>query len=283
MNNMLLIDDSKYKAMTFSGGERHIELLVSDEDLVKYPDIVIEKRVQSANDIMDILLLNEILRRKNVNSVSLKMLYIPYARQDRATTPNTPRALKVFADLMNSCNFRDVFVLDPHSMVAENLINNMRQLNVVPYIKEFMNKMGFTNQNTILVSPDVGAIKKVERYAKELGITDVMAFHKERNPATGEIKGIKIIQDVADIDHRNILVVDDICDGGRTFIELVKSCTDLQPFAGRTLNLFVTHGIFSYGLQPLIDAGFQNIGCTDSFIPSLQCVRENKELTIINA
>ena len=177
MNNRVVINDAAYKSFTFSGGERHVELLAPILDKISNPDVVIEKRVQSSNDIMDILLLNEILRRKGVASVSLKMLYIPYARQDRATTPNTARALKVFADLLNSCNFDNVWVLDPHSMVAENLINNMRQLDTSFYLNEFLIQMNFIWKDIVLVSPDVGALKKVEHYAKELGINRVMAFH----------------------------------------------------------------------------------------------------------
>ena len=62
--------------------------------------------------------------------------------------------------------------------------------------------------------------------------------------------------------NTNVVVVDDICDGGRTFIELLKASPTLD--CGKSLSLFVTHGIFSQGTKPLFDAGFQFIGRTDS-------------------
>ena len=269
---MLYITNDGYKTFTFSGGEEHVELLSNVLDFEIQP-VTIVKKVKSSADIMQLLLLTEIVRRKGFKEVHLIMPYIPYARQDRATTPGTARSLKVFADLLNSCHFESVMVIDPHSMVSENLINNMVQLDVVPYLTQFLHKLGDVHavfSNTVLVSPDVGALKKVEKYAKEIGINQVMAFHKERNPATGEIKSIKVISGTdIDVSGKHVVIVDDICDGGRTFIELVKAYPlfkySSSSRAAESLSLFVTHGIFSQGLDTLFDAGFTRLGSTDSF------------------
>ena len=265
---MIYLTDKSYKSFTFSGGEQHVKLL----GMPHYhgQDVTILKRIQSATDIMEVLQLNDIVRTRGAENVHLIMPYIPYARQDRATTTNTSRALKVFADLLNSCNFKSVKVLDPHSMVAENLINNMQIIRPVENILlEYMiiHKAIFDGvaSDTVLISPDVGALKKVESYAKYLGIKDVMAFHKVRDPATGDIKGIRLVagEDI-NLLNRNVVVVDDLADGGRTFTELLASYPDFG--LTKSLHLFVTHGIFSKGLQPLFDAGFTHIGTTDSFI-----------------
>ena len=178
-----------YDVLHFAGGEVHIKLktVINCEDTV-----VIKKKIFNAADIMELLLVNEVVRRSNPPYVELDMPYIPYARQDRATTTNSPRSLKVFAELINSCKFDAVSVLDPHSMVAENVMDRMITKPVVPYIKEFIDRVmtGFsvegqpavTLDDVVLISPDAGALKKVEQYAKELHIKNVVAFHKERDP-----------------------------------------------------------------------------------------------------
>lgn len=267
----LTITDADYKGFTYSGGERHVEILDA-ERCRGYEEITISKRIQSSDDLMDVLLLNEILRRWGFTTIHLVIPYVPYARQDRATTEETPRALKVFADIINSCDFSTVYVVDPHSIVAENLIDNMYQLDMTQYIAKFLTHLNW-QEEIVFVSPDVGAIKKVEKYAKHFGY-DMIVAHKDRDPKTGNIRAVKMLVDEnADFSQKHLVVIDDICDGGRTFIELAK----VLP-ACKSKSLFVTHGIFSQGLDLLFQAGYAYVGSTDSFKGKHQ---DDKRLVVI--
>jgi ribose-phosphate pyrophosphokinase len=301
---MIDIRDGDYKVLTFSGGEQHVQLKAKLGARAHEDGVLIHKRIQSSKDVMDLLLLVDILRGYRISKIALSMPYIPYARQDRRTEPTTSQSLKVFASLINSCNFEFVNVVDPHSMVAENLINNMVAEPVSPYLRRFLLEIAGEDRvegldvvrtldlnNIVLVSPDAGAIKKIESYAKELKIPNIVAFHKERDPATGDIKNIKCISgDKIWIKDKHVFVVDDICDGGRTFIEMLKAYPAFLGVSAtekpKSLNLFVTHGIFSQGLRPLLAGGFTNIGSTNSFKsskigPDDDIDEDYKKLTII--
>ena len=112
----------------------------------------------------------------------------------------------------------------------------------------------------VLVSPDAGAYKKVFDVAKEFKIEKIITATKVRDVKTGKILRTEI--PVLD-QHRNLkyVIVDDICDGGRTFIELAKAIKDSRPTA--EIYLIVTHGIFSAGFDEL-KKYITEVYCTNS-------------------
>jgi ribose-phosphate pyrophosphokinase len=113
----------------------------------------------------------------------------------------------------------------------------------------------------VLVSPDAGAYKKVYDVAKKFDIKNIITATKVRDMVTGNILRTEI--PVLD-QHKDLIyvIVDDICDGGRTFVELAKVIKENRPTA--KVYLVVTHGIFSAGFKTLneyIDGTF----CTNSY------------------
>jgi len=101
-----------------------------------------------------------------------------------------------------------------------------------------------------LVCPDAGARKRVHQLARALQLPVVEA-DKQRDTRSGQITGLRLLSEVPDMP---LWVVDDICDGGRTFTELAEVLRGAQQSAGfhQPLYLFVSHGIFSKGLDPLL-------------------------------
>lgn len=153
--------------------------------------------------------------------------------------------VKVMCDLINSLNVESVEVWDVHSDVALALLNNVT--NYGP--ETFVQMIPVSKPNTILVAPDAGAIKKVFKVAKGLGFEMVTAS-KHRSTKDGSITDTEVHCPHAYAGDRDFLIVDDICDGGRTFLELAKK---LKPLTTGKILLYVTHGIFSKGIQPLED------------------------------
>ena len=124
----------------------------------------------------------------------------------------------------------------------------------------FLNTFKYEEDKVVLVSPDAGAYKKVFDVAKEFKIEKIITATKVRDLETGNI----IRTDIPVLDQHNNLkyvIVDDICDGGRTFIELAKAIKDSRPTA--EIYLVVTHGIFSFGFDFLVQY-FDGIYCTNS-------------------
>lgn len=187
----------------------------------------------------------------------LHIPYLPYGRADRYM-PNAGGevvGVKLLGDILNQFNLEKIYTLDAHSSASSLVINNLT--NIPPYaiIKQALNNLA----GAYLVSPDAGAEKKIYSYAKMFG-TPVLRAYKTRDTKTGEITGIQFI----DKPPKNAIfvVVDDICDGGKTFIELAKS----GGFKPQNSILCVSHGIFSKGLEEL-KKYYGEIFTSDSFPP----------------
>lgn len=243
--------------MTFPGGEVKVDVNFSGDysSEWKVKKIWIDARITSSDDFMALLMTVDALRRAypSVTDIGLFLPYFPYARQDRVCNDGESLSVAVAAKLINSCGFSYVNILDPHSAVTPALIDNVcvgDQWEVFGEVKDSFREI-------YIVAPDAGAVKKCEDFAKKVGAAGVIVCHKTRELATGKITGMSCDQDVTGL---NLFVLDDICDGGRTFIELAQMFGD-KPL---TLELAVTHGIFSKGVEVVL-AEYDHVYTTDSF------------------
>jgi ribose-phosphate pyrophosphokinase len=251
------IPEIEFTMMQFKGGEMHIKL----NNHINYSQVekvVITNRFRNADDIIKVLIAKDALQRKGVKNFDLIMPYIPYARQDRQCVDGESFTLKVFTDIINSANFDKVFVVDAHSDVAPALLNNCMNLSNEPYVQLAYYAIGIPE--VILVSPDSGANKKVNKLFDNLKLfTKIVKCDKRRNMATGELSFFEVFTD--DLGGKPCLIVDDICDGGRTFIGIAE---ELKKKNAGDIYLFITHGIFSYGTEELTK-NFKKVYCTNSF------------------
>lgn len=239
-----------YKHLTFSGGEEHVAIDKPGIPTHELGLATIRADIRSSTNLVELLLLVDAIKRLPIYSVSTKIEllipYFPYARQDRVCNPRDSFSLGVVAELINGLGANRVTVWDPHSTVTEALVKNIRVVPQEKVVHEYLAWYIRLN-DVVLVAPDAGAIKKTEALSKLMGGVPVVYAHKERDTATGAILGIKVLNPDL-IAGRNLLVVDDICDGGRTFVELAKAISAYSP---KSLDLFVTHGIFSQGTAVL--------------------------------
>lgn len=204
----------------------------------------IEMNFKGNGDIIDLLLLTDAVRRRWPNpgtTIDLSMKYMPYARQDRVCNTGESLSVKVIADIINAQGYSRVLCLDLHSDVSAALINNLSHIDISGGIGLVLRQL---HPDAVLVSPDAGANKKVLKFAKVRGFKTVVRADKERDVATGEILGTAVYS--GHIGERDFLIIDDICDGGRTFIELAKA---LRPLTAGKIYLYVSHGIFSKGAE----------------------------------
>lgn len=252
------MDLSEIKVLQFPGGERHVtvpESSIHGND--QKGNNILRAVIRSSNDLIDLLLVTDALESRNCKPVQLYLPYIPYARQDRITSPGTAFSLRVAARLINDLCFQQVHVYEPHSDVAGALIKNCFIHTQDEEVKQFVRDLESVHQreNILVLAPDAGASKRVER----LGFPEMGQALKHRDPATGHVE-VAFVSD--NVKNRNVLIVDDICDGGATFIQLAKK---LYEKGVKSVSLFVAHGIFSRGIEVLTDAGICHIGTTTSF------------------
>lgn len=250
------------KNFTFPAGEVGVQLKTTQFSYftTKAPYQTIWAQIQNGDDVMRLLNIVDALRRIDKTPIRLFLPYLPYSRQDRVCNDGESFALGVFAKLINSLNFERVTIADPHSDVSTALIENVEVLNQVDIINEFITFSNRILNSFKFVAPDAGSNKKIAKLASYFAHHDFIRADKLRNLDTGEIKETIVYAD--NLTGQNIAIVDDICDGGRTFIELAKV---LKAKGAERVILFVTHGIFSKGFGPLLENGIDEIYTTNSY------------------
>jgi len=256
-------DTIEFKKFTFSGGEPHIKIdPYAIDNLVDC--VSISHRINSFNDLGEVAVTVDALRRIEPDlKLHLVIPYFPGARQDRIMVDGEPFTVKVYADIINAMKLDEVTILDPHSEVTPALLNNVTAVDNHRFVLEVLKQLYPQRdaKTPILISPDAGANKKVLKLAKYLSyynVIDVVKCDKTRDVRTGEITNFEVYAD--DLGGRDCIIVDDICDGGGTFIGLAKKLKEKN--CGK-LYLAVTHGIFSNGFKVLNEV-FDGIFTTDS-------------------
>jgi len=256
--------------MTFPGGEVGVNINSGSLDAwtpqvgrVKVIDLF--AKIQNSDQLMAMFMATDALRRVYPYAViDLTIPYFPYARQDRVCNAGEALSVKVMATLINAMNYGSVTVVDPHSPV---LVAALDKCFVIEQKEVFKRTKQDWHKWTI-VAPDMGASKKTEDFAKLVGAKDVLYCNKKRNLADGKILGMNILNPEILRVGGSLLILDDICDGGRTFIEVAQLIERESPgyHQGKldyTIELAVTHGIFSKGVGVVTDH-FDHVYTTDT-------------------
>lgn len=268
-------EEITYKKLIFSAGEVHIQMqpyiIKPSTGVTLKSKIVIAGRITSSEALIELLMLNDAIDRRYPDyEKHLDLFYTPFSRQDRVANVGEALSIKVFGNMINACNFKSVTTYDNHSSVSNAVINNCIERSQLDlFVQTFtLNPAGFN----FIISPDAGANKKSFIIAKEFGI-DMIQADKTRNTITGDITGTVVHAEFDKLVNKTVMIADDICDGGRTVIEIAKV---LKEKGVNKIYCYFTHGIFSKGLDVLFDAGIDHIFTTDSFIQE-----ENEKLTVL--
>jgi len=255
-------EELKFERFRFNGGEPHIKI----QSAIGTGSVTIETNLKNADYFVELLMATDALRRAGAKKIHLLAPYIPGGRQDRVMVWGEPLSIKVYADIINSQGYERVYTLDPHSPVTSALIDRCCIIPTGPlFDRSVLSKVedfdeGF--DNCVLISPDAGAYKKTLALAQPWTGCNVITAEKIRNIRTGEIEKTTLhIYDSDDIFEQICIIADDICDGGRTFVELGKIIKSHMP---AELILYVSHGIFSNGLDGLSEY-FDHIITTNCF------------------
>lgn len=199
-------------------------------------------------EIMHLFQLKELLDTYGVQ-VSLYMPYLPYARQDKDIKNESTFAAHTFAKIINHMHFYSVTAYDPHSKQGTHWLWPFQAVSPEQEIRKTIDEVN----PDALCYPDKGAANKYWEYLHDFHPRTLIC-DKTRDPSTGEIKGLEIINGTPK--NKKVLIVDDICDGGATFIGLALLLADK---GAKEIYLHVSHGIFSKGTKPLFDAGISRI------------------------
>jgi len=234
----------KHTVLGFSGGERHIQL--EGLSAANVQDVTIRARVSCSDDMIDVLLAENALRNKFGAGLklNLELPYLPYARQDRVCAPGQAFSLKVFTNLLKLLRLTSLVTWDCHSKVGLDLTGaiNVPPVDFIQADTELLNLL--QNENSVLVCPDKGAVGRCSDIKRKLNLNEIVFCEKHRDPATGKIYKTDVLAD--DLTGKCAVISDDICDGGYTFIKVAEQLRERKV---EKVVLFVTHGIFSKGLD----------------------------------
>ena len=200
-------------------------------------------------------------RHFSTREVVLDMPYIPHARMDRVKSDEDVFTLKYFAEVINSLNFKIVWVRDAHSNVSLALIDNVVDTGVKSYIHKAVELSGAN----AMFYPDEGAMK---RYSDNSELPYAFGM-KKRDWQTGKILGLDIINS-ENIVGKDVLIVDDICSRGGTFYHSAKA---LKAAGAKSVSLYVTHleETVTLGEMAASDGLVDHVYTTESIFPAKLC------------
>ena len=215
----------------YPAGESHVRLV---GDLLESSPLVIEASARNFEDLCGILTADRILKRRRV-AARWFVPYFPFARHDRRIDAHDGHELELALDLVRTL---DITIADPHSDVS-GLLRHIPQAVAV----ELFTAAGLFDAAPLVVIPDAGATKKALTWARD---RELVQCSKRRDPRTGRLSVFEVPE--RDLGGAPCVIVDDICDGGGTFIGLAKA---LAARNAGPLTLAVTHGLFTKGTGEL--------------------------------
>lgn len=196
-------------------------------------------------------------------SINLMVPFLPGARQDKVVSNESTFNRQVYCTLINLLNFGKVRVFDCHSKL-DGMLNNSVDESPTLFHRHCLQEFS----PNYIVFPDEGAY---DRYHKEFEDFNLIVMKKTRNQSSGIIEGMEVDFDKSRFyqifdDEDRFLIVDDICDGGFTFILASQVVCKMHEKA--KIALAVSHGIFSKGLKEIEKAGISKIFTANSLVQS---------------
>lgn len=255
--------DIKYKIDRFPDGEPTFEIL---SDLGQHvDDVEILTRIAGVTDVFILLLVCDILDRWEIK-YSIEITYLMTQRMDRVMNMNRPFSLKVMNQLLSIPNINSDYLyiheLHSHVMYEMYRTKNHKHLHSsgMSRLIDFMNTKNIIDAT--IVFPDKGASK---RYSETLYGCEKLYFEKVRNLESGAIVDITPVNDPTFINNKkHFIVIDDLCDGGSTFIKIKEYLTN--TFGGDIkVDIVVYHIVNHKGIECLLK-NFDNVYTTNSYL-----------------
>lgn len=239
------------------------EVFVEIKENVRGEDVfVVQSTSYPANDnIMELLIMIDALRRASARRITAVVPYFGYARQDRKVGPRTPISAKLVSNIITKAGADRVLTLDLHAGQIQGFfdipLDNLFAAPVfVKDIKENFSKEDI-DKNLIIVSPDVGGLVRARVVASKLGVE--LAIVDKRRPKAGVSEVMNIIGDVA---GKDCIMIDDIVDSGGT---LVNAADALIKNGAKSVSAYISHGVLSNNAAiKIAGSSLKNLIITDS-------------------
>jgi len=217
----------------FPDGEIHAEVL---ED-VRGRDVFLVQPTPPpvGENVIELLLLSDACRRAGAAHITAVVPYFGYARQDRRNKPGEPFGARVVADALGQGHFERIITVHLHSPAVEGCFGiPVEHLSAVPSLADAVR--AHTPRNSVVVSPDFGAVRLAEEYARLLGLPMAMVHKTRLSGSEVSVRGL-----VGDVRGRSAVIVDDLISTGGT----IAAAAQILQAQGALSDFFVvaTHAL----------------------------------------
>ncbi len=219
---------------TFSDGEIFVEI---GENVRGVNCFVVQPTSTPVNqNLMELLVMIDALKRASAGSIVAVMPYFGYARQDRKVKPRTPISAKLVADLITAAGADRVVTVDLHAGQIQGFFDiPVDHLFSMPVMIEYLKPLH--QRDTVLVSPDAGGVERARAYSKRLNAS--LAFIDKRRERANVSEVMNIIGDVK---GKDAVLVDDMIDTAGT---LTNAARALMDAGARSVSACASHAVFS--------------------------------------
>ena len=256
----------------FADGEIYIEI---NENIRGNSVFVIQSTSNPANDnLMELLLVIDALRRSSAKNVTAVIPYFGYARQDRKVAPRTSISAKVVANLISNAGASRVVTVDLHAGQIQGFFDMpVDNLFTTPLFAKYIKKK-FKDKKLICVSPDVGGVQRTRGLATRIKAD--LAIIDKRRPAPGKSQVMNIIGNVK---NKTCIIVDDIIDSGGTIVNAVDA---LKKSGANEVYVFITHAVLSGdAVKKIKNSKIKKLIITDT-IDNYQKIKNNNKIEVLS-
>ncbi|WP_024787089.1 MULTISPECIES: ribose-phosphate pyrophosphokinase [unclassified Lebetimonas] len=230
---------SKITVNRFSDGEINVQI---GESVRGIDCFIVQPTCAPANDnLMELLVITDAMRRASANSITAIIPYFGYARQDRKAAPRVPISAKLVANMMEKAGIDRVVTIDLHAGQIQGFFdipvdNLYGSILFFEYFKEKHLK------NPIIASPDIGGVARARYFASKLGLDMVIVDKRREKANVSEVMNI-----IGDVKGKDVILIDDMIDTAGTICHAAKA---LKEKGAVSVMAFATHGVLS---GPAID------------------------------
>lgn len=213
------------------------EITVVIEESVRNEAVVIVSQARTYEDMFEFLETIDAARRSSAKEIIGIIPYLPHSRQERREEGvRTTISARLFADMLQVAGLNRLITMDVHTTAIEGFytipFDNIDPFNVM------IEKIKSLNlRNPTIVSPDLGGMKRAEKYASALGYN--IAFINKKRFKANEVNKMTLI---GLVENSDVIILDDMIDTGET---IIKALDLLKENGANLFHVFATHGLFS--------------------------------------
>ncbi len=249
--------------------------MVEIEENVRGRDIYI---IQSTcaptnNNLMELLIIMDALRRASAATITAVIPYYGYARQDRKAAPRTPITSKLVADLITSAGADRVVTVDLHAGQIQGFFNiPVDNLYAAPVMLEHL-KTKFSDEEIVMVSPDAGGTERARAFAKRLGCTLAVIDKRRTGPNVAEVMHL-----IGDVKDKVAIILDDMIDTAGT---LTQAAGALKLHGASRIYACATHGVLSGpAIDRINDSAIEEVLITDT-VPLVESGKDLGKIRVL--